>query len=58
MADERQHVAFGTKWLPELMAKNNIDMPLEQFIEETVALWHEEYMSGDLPLHAEREAAS
>ena len=58
MADERQHVAFGTKWLPELMARNNIDMPVEQFIEETVALWQREYVSGDLPLHGERAAAS
>ena len=58
MADERQHVAFGTKWLPELMARNSIDMPVDQFIEETVALWQREYVSGDLPLRAEGEAAS
>ncbi len=58
MADERQHVAFGSKWLPELMAQNNIDMPVEQFIEETVALWQREYVSGDLPLHAERQVLS
>ena len=58
MADERQHVAFGTKWLPELMAQNNINMPVEQFIEETVALWQREYVSGDLPLRAAREAIS
>lgn len=55
MADERQHVAFGTKWLPELMARNKFDMPAEQFIKRTVALWQREYVSGDLPLHAERE---
>lgn len=58
MADERQHVAFGTKWLPELMARNQIDMPVEQFIEETVALWQREYVSGDLPLHSQCEAVS
>ena len=40
------------------MAKNNIDTPLDQFIEETVALWQREYMPGDLPIHAEREVAS
>ncbi len=57
MADERQHVAFGTKWLPELMAQNNIEMPVEQFIEETVALWQREYVSGDLPLWNESELA-
>ncbi len=58
IADERQHVAYGTKWLPELMTQNNIDLPLDQFIEETVDLWRREYMSGELPLHAEREVAS
>ncbi len=58
MADERQHVAFGTKWLPELMVQNNIDMPVERFIEETVALWQREYVSGDLPLRAGQEALS
>ncbi len=58
MADERQHVAYGTKWLPTLMAQNNIDMPVEQFIEETVALWQREYVSGDLPLPADAGAAS
>lgn len=51
MADERQHVAYGTKWLPELMQSHGIETPVEQFIEETVALWHEEYRSGRLPLH-------
>ncbi len=58
MADERQHVAYGTKWLPTLMAQNNIDMPVEQFIEETVALWQREYVSGALPLHDKSEEAS
>ena len=52
MADERQHVAYGTKWLPELMNKNSIDMPVNQFIEETVALWDTEYLSGKLPIHS------
>ena len=55
MADERQHVAFGRKWLPELMARNNIEMPVEQFIEQTIALWQREYVSGDLPLPNESE---
>ena len=51
MADERQHVAFGHKWLPELMAEHGIDKPLEEFVDETVALWQREYKSGTLPLH-------
>ncbi len=58
MSDERQHVAFGTRWLPELMAKNNIETPLEQFIEQTVALWQREYMSGELPIHADTRVLS
>jgi len=51
MADERTHVAYGKKWIPELMAQQDIDKPVEQFIEETVALWEREYRSGLLPLH-------
>ena len=50
MADERQHVAFGHKWLPQLMAKNGIDAPVEEFIAETVALWEREYLTSALPL--------
>jgi hypothetical protein len=51
MADERQHVAYGTKWLPELMAKQGISQPVDEFIEETVAMWQAEYVSGTLPIH-------
>ncbi|MEM7116406.1 MAG: DUF455 family protein [Chloroflexota bacterium] len=52
MADERQHVAYGTKWLPELMAKHSILKPVDIFIDETIAIWNEEYVSGTLPLHS------
>jgi uncharacterized ferritin-like protein (DUF455 family) len=51
MADERQHVAFGHKWLPQLMEHHGIDRPVDEFIKETVALWEQEYMSGALPIH-------
>lgn len=51
MADERTHVIYGKRWIPELMARQGIDKPAEQFIEETVALWEKEYRSGLLPLH-------
>jgi hypothetical protein len=51
MADERQHVAYGRKWLPQLMAQHGITTPVEQFVEETVRLWEAEYRSGALPLH-------
>lgn len=51
MADERTHVAYGKKWIPVLLEKQGIDKPVEQFIEETVALWEREYRSGLLPVH-------
>ncbi len=51
MADERTHVAYGKKWIPTLLEKQGIDKPVEQFIEETVALWEREYRSGLLPVH-------
>ena len=51
MADERQHVAYGRKWLPQLMLQHDITVPVEQFVEETVRLWDAEYRSGALPLH-------
>jgi hypothetical protein len=51
MADERQHVAYGRKWLPQLMALHGITMPVDRFVEETVQRWEAEYRSGELPLH-------
>lgn len=51
MADERQHVAYGKRWLPQLMAAHGITTPVEQFIEATVQRWEHEYRSGALPLH-------
>ncbi|HEY3230793.1 MAG TPA: DUF455 family protein [Roseiflexaceae bacterium] len=51
IADERQHVAYGRKWLPQLMVQHGITVPVEQFVEETVRLWDAEYRSGALPLH-------
>lgn len=51
MADERQHVAYGKKWLPELLAKHGIDTPVQPFIDEAVARWEAEYRSGKLPIH-------
>ena len=54
MADERQNVAYGKKWIPELVEKNGIDTPVEQFISEAVARWEAEYRSGTLPIHGEQ----
>ena len=51
MADERTHVAYGKKWIPELLANQGINKPVEQFVEEAVALWEREYRSGSLPIH-------
>jgi hypothetical protein len=51
MADERTHVAYGKKWIPELMASQGIDKPVEEFVSETVARWEAEYRSGLLPIH-------
>ena len=51
MADERQHVAYGRKWLPQLMAEHGISIPVDQFVRETVLRWEEEYRSGNLPIH-------
>jgi hypothetical protein len=51
MADERQHVAYGRKWLPQLMIQHGITVPVEQFVAETIRLWDAEYRSGALPLH-------
>jgi hypothetical protein len=51
MADERQHVAYGRKWLPQLMALHGITTPVDQFVDETVERWEAEYRSGALPLH-------
>jgi hypothetical protein len=51
MADERQHVAYGRHWLPQLMRAHGIDRPVDAFVDETVRLWEAEYRSGALPLH-------
>ena len=58
MADERQHVAFGHKWLPRLMQEHGINRPVDAFVEETVELWKREYSSGTLPLPGEQEASA
>src|SRR5215203_4488597 len=50
MADERQHVAYGRKWLPQLMALHGITTPVDQFVDETVSLWEAEYRSGVMPI--------
>jgi hypothetical protein len=51
MADERQHVAYGRKWLPQLMTQHGITTPVDEFVDQTVALWEADYRSGALPIH-------
>jgi hypothetical protein len=51
MADERQHVAYGRHWLPQLMRAHGIERPVDGFVDETIRLWEAEYRSGALPLH-------
>ena len=51
MADERTHVAYGKKWIPELLKAEGITQPVEQFVEEAVKRWEAEYRSGVLPIH-------
>ena len=51
IADERNHVAYGHRWLPELMARHGIKKDLKEFVDDTVRCWEEEYPSGLLPLH-------
>jgi hypothetical protein len=50
MADERQHVAFGHRWLPELMRWQGETRSQDDFVAATVELWTDEYVSGSLPL--------
>ncbi len=51
MADERTHVAYGKKWIPELLKAQGITQSAEQFVEEAVKRWEAEYRSGVLPIH-------
>ncbi len=55
MADERQHVAFGHRWLSELMRWQGETRSQNDFVAATVELWNNEYVSGKLPLHAQLE---
>jgi hypothetical protein len=54
IADERNHVAYGRRWLPELMARFGIKKDVKEFVDDTVRCWEEEYRSGLLPLHNEQ----
>ncbi len=53
MADERTHVAYGKKWIPELLKAQGIKTPVDEFVDQTVARWEAEYRSGLLPVPGE-----
>jgi len=52
MADERNHVSYGHKWLSQLLAKKGIQTPVEEYVEQAVQIWQAEYVSKKLPIHA------
>lgn len=51
IADERNHVAYGHKWLPQLLVRKGIRTAPEQYIKEAVQIWQAEYVTKTLPLH-------
>jgi hypothetical protein len=51
IADERNHVAYGHKWLPQLLVRKGISTAPEQYIREAVQLWQAEYLTRTLPIH-------
>ena len=51
IADERNHVAYGHKWLPQLLVRKGISTAPEQYIQEAVQLWQAEYVTQTLPIH-------
>ena len=53
IADETQHVRFGKRWLPELLKHVGEKRPLEQYTEEVLKVWEEEYRTGKLTINVE-----
>jgi hypothetical protein len=53
IADETQHVRFGNRWLPELIKAAGDPRSLEQFTEDILKIWREEYRTGKLPIGVE-----
>ena len=51
MDDERQHVAYGLRWLGQLIKAHGHQMSTDQFVEETTQRWEQEYRTGALPIH-------
>lgn len=51
IADERNHVAYGHKWLPQLLVRKGISTPPEEYIKEAVRIWQAEYVTQTLPIH-------
>lgn len=53
IADETQHVRFGKRWLPELLKHVGEKRTLEQFTEDALKIWEEQYKSGKLTINVE-----
>ena len=53
IADETQHVRFGKRWLPELLKHTGEKRSLDQYTEEVLKVWEEEYRTGKLTINVE-----
>jgi len=53
IADETQHVRFGKRWLPELIKQSGDKRSLEQYTEDALKVWHEQYRTGKLTINVE-----
>ena len=53
IADETQHVRFGKRWLPELLKHVGEKRPVEQYTEEVLKIWEDEYRTGKLTINVE-----
>lgn len=53
IADETQHVRFGKRWLPDLVAASGDKRTVDQFTNDVLEIWHREYKTGRLTLNVE-----
>lgn len=53
IADETQHVRFGKRWLPELIKQSGDTRSAEQYTEDVLKVWYDEYRTGKLTINVE-----
>lgn len=53
IADETQHVRFGKRWLPALIEHIGESRSLEQYTEDCLKVWDEQYRTGKLTINVE-----